>query len=487
MTNVVRSRWTALRGASLALVLGIGSAAPTEAGDDGGAGDCPQGTEPYLAAGEWKGTFKIVYEPVIPGVPEGIKTTTTWEGEISFQVQRPEREDPPPAERPSRRRPLAPPLKEGEKPPVVEDPDRAAPGQFANVDEQRAAILAWYAEQARKEEEAAKERARKYGSQITPSGGRVEKPQIRGGGKGKVTMSLAGILPDARANASGRSAGEANYELSAVQEDGDRPIKRLEVKGDPREAGFTYDATASGRGGRASKSGSSPAAPTGTKIVLTYLEIEDVQCGIVTGHIDATAIREHTRKNLPGYDMRVSTNTWTAKRSDRDESLEQRVEALVNQPIPAQLSWGYLDEFTNKAAELRASVKSPSDYHRCVLKALEGKFVKICRAMIKELGKNFPNGELQPSCEVLRQAMAPIYRIQRTLELYGAAGCPEVAEAWRNVEKQVQRTVRFLLQEKQTFQKLACYRGLSTAGLLGDMDGPYWEAVKAAEAAVLTK
>jgi len=446
-----------------------------------GADGCSEGTRPYLVAGEWKGTFKLVYEPIVPGMPKGIKTKVTWSGEMSFDVARPEKSDAPPPEKPNRRRPLAPPLKEGEKPPVTQDPDRAAPGQFKNDDEQRAAVIAWYTEQGRKAEEAANERARRYGTQIPPPGSTADKPQVNGGGKGKIAMSLSGVPgPGTLANADLRQTDEVTFELSAVEENAEQGIKRLEVKGDSG-ASFTYNIAASGHGLHGSKSGSTNSQSSGKKIRITFFEIEDLQCGVVTGHLDSTMIRELTRKNLPGYDMRIIENTWTATYEDRDEALEHRVEDLVSRPLPAQLSWGYLDQFTSEAAEVRASVKNPTDYHRCVLKALEGKFVKICRAMIKELGKNFPNAEFEPSCELLRQAMAPIYQIQRSLELYGAGGCPEVVEAWQNVEKQVQRTVKFALQKNPGFTQLSCYNGLATAGLLGDVAEQYDEALKAAE------
>jgi hypothetical protein len=268
-------------------------------------------------------------------------------------------------------------------------------------------------------------------------------------------------------------------ELKAKQEQGDRPLKRIEVWGDRAQIGVDYSATVTSKDGTGRGSGSTPAGQ-GEKIILTYLEIEETKCGFVSGHLDSTWIRELVRKGLPGYDMRVIENTWKAQRDDRDEALEKKVQELVDQPIPAQLSWGYLDEFTRKAGEIRKSAKK-DDYSRCVLKALEGKFVGIGRAFMKDLGKNFPNAELEPSCEVLRQAMLPLLEMQRSLELYGAGGCPESAEAWGNVEKQVQRTVGFLLQQKPGFLRLSCMKSLDTAGLMGDASTAFNEALKAAE------
>ena len=102
MRNGVLSRWRVLRIVSLALVVGVGLVRPMSAcGQDvsdgsEGADGCSEGTRPYLAAGEWKGTFKLVYEPIVPGMPKGIKTKVTWAGEMSFDVARPEKSDAPP-------------------------------------------------------------------------------------------------------------------------------------------------------------------------------------------------------------------------------------------------------------------------------------------------------------------------------------------------------------------------------------------------------
>jgi hypothetical protein len=492
MTPLAASKWIAVRIAALALALGVGPATSIRADDGGGgaggapaaegeAGGCPEGTGAYLAMGQWKGDFRLVFQPVFPGVPEGLNLKVTWSGEIGFAVHRPEKDDPPPPPASNRRRPLAPPLKEGEKPPVVQDPasDRAAPGQFKTDEEQIEAAYAWFREQARLEEEAAAKRAERYGIEIPPASGSVEQPQIEGGGRGKSEYTINGRpMPDVHVKSGGRTS-DATIELRAVEEQGDRPLRRIEVWGDRAQLAVSYDITAKGRGGSASTSGTSPKG-SGGRVLLTYLEIENLQCGVVSGHIDATAIREQMRKGLPGTDIRVIENTWTARRDDRDESLEQKVQALVDQPIPAQLSWGYLDEFTKQAGELRKSAKQ-DDYSRCVLKALEGKFVKICRAFMRELGRNFPNAEHTPSCEVIRQAVLPIVEMQRSLELYGAGGCPESAEAWGHAEKQIQRHVRFLLQGEPTFLQLSCLKSLDAANLMGEASEAFNAALRAAE------
>src|SRR5262245_30942947 len=147
-----------VRALGLGLRPGFGSAAAAVAGDGSveliGEGGCPEGTKPYLAAGQWKGPFRLVYEPQFLGLPGTMKLTVTWSGEMSFAAARTQLDDPPPpAKDTSSRRPLYPPTKPGEKPPPGPSrSDRAQPGQFKSDEAQIKAILEYWAEQGRKDE-----------------------------------------------------------------------------------------------------------------------------------------------------------------------------------------------------------------------------------------------------------------------------------------------------------------------------------------------
>jgi hypothetical protein len=100
--------------------------------------DCLPPYEEAPAAGEWTGQLRLVYQ-----IGTRREVTATVDGDLSFKLARVSLEDPalPP---PVNRRPLRAP---GSTPlPTTPQEGWAEKGQFANDDEQRAAILRWYAE-----------------------------------------------------------------------------------------------------------------------------------------------------------------------------------------------------------------------------------------------------------------------------------------------------------------------------------------------------
>jgi hypothetical protein len=130
-------------------------------------------------------------------------------------------------------------------------------------------------------------------------------------------VDLVGIpMPGATAKAGQRSDREVDCELGDVQVDPTRGIQRIEVKGDPKAVGFTFDIQATAHGQSGSKSGSTAGGTPG-RIVVTHLEVDDLQCETMKGHLDAAHFKDLTGGWVT--DMRILENSWTASRVQSDD------------------------------------------------------------------------------------------------------------------------------------------------------------------------
>lgn len=483
--------------AGLALVCFV--ALPPARAQDGGA--CESGYEEQPAAGHWTGTYRLAYELVIPNMPGGIPVHVSWEGELSFDLGRTETDAiqyPPPS--PPRRRPL------GVKPPASSLP----PSLFVDCcnEEQAAAILA--AEQQREAANEAQVRAllQWYADNLPPQHLYVppdSKAVIKGVAQVRNQTRFAGSTAGVTAmRFDSQGTAPVDYDIKGEETDPGVGFTEIELFGIVDLMDSSATATATGRGasvrtnatvdrdgirgntqlqgaGRTMSvdySGANPTTP-GEKTKFASLTIESRKCWELRGTVDESLLRQLYQAN--GVSIRGVESEWTATLDERDEAWEKQVDELAAEPIPAELTWEYIDSFARRGFALRGSARFMSDYKRCVLKKLEEKFVRINLAGLRVYVANFPKVDEGATCGVMRAALQRMLVTIRTLQLYGMADCPVLEQARKVVEHEVQLLVRQTLSRKYTMRDLECFIGVYRNGMLdfGDQAAAFGEALNA--------
>jgi len=422
------------------------------------------------ASGHWSGSFKFVFEPVLPGTPIP-SINYAWEGGLSYEVRRPDKGDPipPPSPSPSRR-----PLHVPGAPPLPVPPGSAAPGQFASDEEQVQAVLRWYAEHAPPDP--------------TPDGQDAEiEGETETHWRAHLTDSSDGFT---------EMAANSTRDLSA-REHGDEdpgPPPRFTTialigNGDPFQ--FTSSGVFISRDGVATENGtqaqtvitdeqgrSVTVGPIGqgptSKGKIALLSVDESNCSEMSGKV---AFSDQILQSTAAYGIHYNTlsSEWKAELDERDQAFEDRAEELASEPVPAMLDQAYIDHFRDAWLQLRGSGKI-SNYRHCVLKKLEHKFVILNAAALRMLLKSFPKASDGATCHVFAAAFLRILPIVRLLQLYGASAedCP-LADEWTELaQREIPPALEKLLAGPHTMSDLQCYMGLERQGIvdLGKLTEP---------------
>jgi hypothetical protein len=277
------------------------------------------------------------------------------------------------------------------------------------------------------------------------------------------------------AQGAGARAEQQQYDVKAQEEDAVKGFQQIQIVGIPGKGKFSFGAKAQGRvrdeEGKGEGKGETEGADGGSKILLANLSVDEKKCGFMKGKVDASEIQKAFK--VTGT-IKVIESEWTATLDERDEAFEKQVESVASEPVPAELSWAYLDQFARTWAQLREG-KSTS-YGRCVLKKLDWKYVLINRRAAENLAKGFPKAADGANCTVMRAALGRFLQILRFLQLSGSGGCPEVEGAYLEVQKQIQLLVKSVLARPHTWKELQCFHGLLLSGMLGDQAQAYQDA-----------
>ncbi len=102
------------------------------------------------------------------------------------------------------------------------------------------------------------------------------------------------------------------------------------------------------------------AAPDGGRRQLLRLELTERGCALMTGSLDTSEMERSFQAG--GLSLEIVEAKWTATLDQRDVALEQAVARFVSAPVPAKITWEYLDAVTAEFNRLRGS--DPSDYVR---------------------------------------------------------------------------------------------------------------------------
>jgi hypothetical protein len=475
------------------------------------SGGCePPDHQEQPPAGHWTGSYRLSYEMVVPNMPPGIQFLVTWEGELSFDLGRAEGEDDPPAPPPPpppRRRPLS-----------VKPPTSSAlpPEMFVDCcnDEQAAAILAATQEREAANEAEVQRVLQWYADNLPPNHLYIQPGKnaiIQGTATSRMQTTFGGAMAG---NVAMRGSGQGNapvdYEIKGEETDPEVGFTEIELWGIPGLMDFSGSnmVTAPGGSGQASVtmdrggmrgrtvgtddrghtatadySGANPMTP-GEKTKFAALKIESRECWELRGTVDESILKERHQTN--GVGIRVIASEWSATLDERDEEWEKQVDQLAAEPIPAELTWEYIDNFKDRWFALRGIGRLVmSDYKRCILKKLEDKFIRINVAALQVYVDNFPKADENATCGVMRAALQRMLPIMQLLQLYGLGDCPLIERAWTTAEGEMQLLVQQILARKYTMRDLECFIGVYRNGFLdfGDQTQPMAEAIHAMEQA----
>jgi hypothetical protein len=492
------ARWffPACRAALVAVVVGT---TPNAHGADSASCDPPKRDE-QPAAGQWTGSYNLTYELLVPQMPPTMKISVAWDGPLNLTLVRPPlREDPPspPPSRPLSRQPLRPPsayMPGGPAAPDAVPTDTARPGQFASDDEQRAAVIAEWERHWQEEEGIAAAKAKAFGNAVLRDG---QTGVISGTASGNIRMEAGGTFAPGLAGAGSEHSTEPQkYELKASETDPAAGFGEIQIIGEPGAQGFAGSFSAAGAEGRGSVqaqigpdgsitgrargesrghveehdvatagSGAPAAGPT----LLAALAIEETKCWLMRGQVDASTIRTMMQQSAPGMDINVTTSEWTATFKGRDEAFERRVQQLVAQPIPPEMTWEVVDRYGEEYKQLHAA--ATSDYKRCVLVEAQRKGIRLTVAALETLVRNAPRVRDGATGAVLKAWHLRTLPLVRTLQLAGLGDCAVAAEAEEKFYEEMRELLRRLLESgRYTLDDLKQFVVLESAGQMGDLE-----------------
>jgi hypothetical protein len=228
----------------------------------------------------------------------------------------------------------------------------------------------------------------------------------------------------------------------------------------------SYQATGEHDGHQADSSGSltgRPSDPVEAKKKLIRLKLQSTDCWQVGGVVDEQTLKQQFAGQ--GFDVAIKESEWIAVIDERDIDFEKRVEALVAEPIPNELSWEYWFRFDSQVAALRDSGKK-TDYRLCVLRDLDRKWVRIALSAVRTWLNDYPKVSDMNACAaitVLGEANRRIIKLGRRLEFSGL-DCPLLGK-WQDLtEAELQKLTKKVLARKHTFDEIGCLEGVRLKG-----------------------
>jgi len=186
---------------------------------------------------------------------------------------------------------------------------------------------------------------------------------------------------------------------------------------------FKYDATAP----------TAAPGPSGERQVLR-LELRERDCWLMKGSVDTKEMEQSFQ--AAGISVEIIESEWTATLEQRDVAFEQAVERFVRAPIPANMTWQYVDGIAAEFERLRGS--TPTDYRSCVLASAQTKLLRVQVAALKVYLDSYPKVSQGATPPVLGAANVRILGILQRLQFLGIE-CQLATAARKMIDEQAQK------------------------------------------------
>jgi hypothetical protein len=271
----------------------------------------------------------------------------------------------------------------------------------------------------------------------------------RGGFPGQIT-ALVGFGDPARfnfgANMSGQTAdgqrmsgrmnvdgrGTASGRLSTRSPRGGYSNTDVSNPGQGRTSAHTEGRGDDGRPLQYDTTTPATIGPGGNRQLLR-LEVKERDCWLMKGPVDPKEMTQSMQ--AAGIPVEIVQSEWTATLDQRDVPFEQAVERFVRAPIPANMTWQYVDGIVAEFNRLRGS--NSTDYQRCVLASAQEKLLRVQVAALKIYLDSYPKVSEGATPAVLYAANLRIIGIVQRLDLFGIE-CPLATAAWKMINEQAQ-------------------------------------------------
>jgi len=153
------------------------------------------------------------------------------------------------------------------------------------------------------------------------------------------------------------------------------------------------------------------------------LKLEHSDCWLMKGTLDTTQIAASIQGGMQAESFQ---SEWDATLQERDVKFEQEVERFVQEPVPAQLTWDYVDRTAAEFARLIAD--QSSEYRACVASKATKKVVELEERALQVLMDDYPRVSQGATPVVLCAANERLFKLMHDLTI-ASADCPLVNQA----------------------------------------------------------
>lgn len=170
----------------------------------------------------------------------------------------------------------------------------------------------------------------------------------------------------------------------------------------------------------------------GNEKQMFRLKLEHSECWLMKGTLDTAQIAASVQGT--GMQAENMESEWDATLQERDLKFEQEVERFVQEPVPAKLTWDYVDR---TGAELeRLLADKSSDYRVCVAAKALKKVYEIQERALQILMDDYPRVSQGATAPVLCAANERLLELAHNLSIASNEECPLVSRALKLIQKE---------------------------------------------------
>ena len=233
-------------------------------------------------------------------------------------------------------------------------------------------------------------------------------------------------------NAKLSASGEMSGNTVARSKDGGYGTQNIQSNGTGR-ASLHSEATSAD--GKHYEEDSSIRTSTGTLDEwkqMFRLKLENQDCWLMKGTVDTTDIVKSVESG--GMHVENIQSEWIATLEDRDMEFEKAVERFAQEPIPANLTWDYVNNATATYNQLVGD--KASNYRSCVASKAADKMGRISELAMRTLLNSYPLGQPGATAAVVDASLQRIIALSRSMVFFGASeDCPLLKEAKEVADK----------------------------------------------------
>jgi hypothetical protein len=227
-------------------------------------------------------------------------------------------------------------------------------------------------------------------------------------------------------NAQLSGSGEISGNTVARSKDGGYGTQHIQSDGNSR-ANVHSEATSAD--GKHYEEDSSIRTSTGTLDEwkqMFRLKLEEQDCWLMKGTVDTTEMKKSIESS--GMHMENVQSEWIATLEERDMEFEKAIERFAQEPIPANLTWDYVNNATATYQQLVGD--KPSNYRLCVASKAADKMGRISELAMRTLLNSHPLGQPGATRAVVDASLQRILELFRIMNFFGASeDCPLMKEA----------------------------------------------------------